>query len=47
MISQSQAIETKYIRCLIDKDQPIHAQIYTNAKKSIFEGWEDDIIEAE
>lgn len=47
MISNSEAIDTKHIRCLIDKEQPVHAQVYTIAKESIFEGWEDDIVEAE
>lgn len=47
MISTSEAIETKHIRCSIDKEQPIHAQVYTMAKESIFEGWEDDIVEVE
>lgn len=46
MISENEAIETKHIRCLINKEQPIHGQIYTEAKKSIFKDWEDDIIEA-
>lgn len=47
MISKNEAIETKSIRCWVDKEQPIHAQVYTKAKALIFEGWEDDIVEAE
>lgn len=47
MISANNAIETKHIRCLIDKEQPVYSQIYINAKESLFEGWEDDIVEAE
>lgn len=45
MISENNAIETKHIRCLIDKEQPVHGQIYIEAKKSIFKDWEDDIVE--
>ena len=47
MISVNDAIETKHIRCSVDKEQPIYAQIYINAKESIFEGWEDDIVTVE
>ena len=47
MVSSSEAIETKHIRCSIDKEQPIYAQIYTRAKETIFDGWEDDIVIAE
>jgi hypothetical protein len=44
MISTSQPVETKHIRCLIDKEQPIYAQVYIQAKTELFEGWEDDIV---
>lgn len=47
MIAKNEAIETKHIRCLIDKEQPIYTQVYIKAKESIFEGWEDDIVKAE
>lgn len=45
MISKNEAIETKHVRCFVDKEQPIYAQVYTKAKATAFEGWEDDIIE--
>lgn len=47
MISTNEAIDTKHIRCDINKEEPIYEQIYIIAKQAIFEGWEDDIIESE
>jgi hypothetical protein len=31
-------------RCEIDKDLPLHKQIYEKAKEEVFKGWEDDIV---
>lgn len=33
------------IRVKIDKDLPLHKQVYVASKESLFEGWEDDIVE--
>lgn len=30
--------------CVIDKDSKLYEQLYTLAKKDIFEGWDDDIV---
>ena len=32
-------------RCDIDKEQPLHKQIYEKAKEGYFKDWEDDIVE--
>ena len=34
-------------RCDIDKDLPVHKQVYEKAKMDVFADWEDDIVEAE
>lgn len=39
------ALETKHVRLTIDKDLPVHKQVYEYAKTEAFQGWEDDIIE--
>lgn len=31
--------------CNIDKDSKLYEQIYTSSKASLFQGWEDDIVE--
>lgn len=46
-ITSNVAVDTKYFRCEIDKKQPIYEQIYVKAKDSVFQGWEDDIVESE
>ena len=38
-------LETVAITCVIDKEKPLHEQIYIKAKEAVFEGWEDDIVE--
>ena len=47
LIATNEAIETKHIRCSVDKEQPIFAQVYTKAKETLFEGWQDDIVVSE
>lgn len=32
-------------RCEIDKEQPLHKQVYEKAKEGYFKDWEDDIVE--
>ena len=44
-ISVKKSLERKIFSCKIDKDLPIHEQVYTQAKASIFADWEDDIVE--
>lgn len=44
-ISSKSPIERKNINCIIDKDLPIHKQVYEIAKEEIFSDWEDDIVE--
>lgn len=36
---------TKHFFCSVDKDKPIHQQVYEKAKVDIFKDWEDDIVE--
>ena len=40
-----EALETVVISCNVDKEKPLHEQMYVKAKEDIFEGWEDDIVE--
>ena len=46
-IGNKEAFATESINCVIDKTQPIYTQVYNKAKTTIFEGWEDDIVETE
>ena len=43
------ALEKLRVRMAVDKDLPVHKQVYEHAKNTIafFADWEDDIIEAE
>ena len=43
-ILDSQAIDKIYLDTQIDKELPIHNQLYTIAKEKLFVGWEDDIV---
>lgn len=44
-IETKSPIERKNFSCIIDKDLPIHKQIYEMAKTDLFVDWEDDIVE--
>ena len=44
-IDTNSPIERKNFNCAIDKDLPIHNQLYVKAKEDIFTDWEDDIVE--
>lgn len=44
-IGINQPLEIKFFSCEIDKDLPIHKQVYEKAKECIFVNWEDDIRE--
>lgn len=46
-ISHSTPLETYFFNCAIDKDLPVHKQVYEAAKLKIFTNWEDDIVEDE
>ena len=46
-IQAKQDLETKSFNCIINKDLPVHQQVYIKAKETIFTDWEDDIVEAE
>lgn len=37
--------ETKVFDCRVDKNQPVHEQVYVAAKEAMFQNWEDDIVE--
>lgn len=37
-------IEVKVIKFNVDKNIPLWEQAYVEAKKTIFEGWQDDIV---
>lgn len=44
---QLSALERIHIECKVDKSGIIYEQAYNMAKKTVFEGWEDDIVEIE
>lgn len=46
-IDTKEAFAKESISCTIDKTQPIYTQVYNKAKETIFEGWEDDIVEGD
>ncbi|MBO5364674.1 MAG: hypothetical protein J6A56_04350 [Clostridia bacterium] len=37
------ALENKFVRLTIDKNLPVHKQVYEYAKREVFADWEDDI----
>ena len=47
LITTADAFETVIFRTNIDKDAPVHQQVYNavKAEGQPFEGWEDDIVE--
>lgn len=38
-------LETVAITHIVDKEKPLHEQMYLKAKEEIFKDWEDDIVE--
>ena len=46
-IGAKRSLETKFFTCEIDKDEPVHKQVYTKAKTELFCGWDDDIVAEE
>ena len=46
-IGVNKPLERCSLSCTIDKEAPIHAQVYTKAKETFFAGWEDDIVAQE
>ena len=43
--TEKSAIQRETFNCTIDKDFPIHKQVYEKAKAQLFTDWEDDIVE--
>lgn len=43
-INEGNSLEEIEFRCYVDKNEAIYEQIYVEAKKNIFVGWEDDIV---
>lgn len=44
-LTTSEALDRVHLTTTINKDLPIHSQIYIKAKTEIFTDWEDDIVE--
>lgn len=44
-LTEASSLERIHINHIIDKDLPIHNQLYVKAKEEIFTDWEDDIVE--
>ena len=40
-----EALDIVSVSCVIDKEKPLHEQMYLKAKEEIFMDWEDDIVE--
>lgn len=38
-------LDTVSVSCTIDKEKPLHEQMYLKAKEESFKDWEDDIVE--
>lgn len=38
-------LETVAITHMVDKEKPLHEQMYVKAKEEVFKDWEDDIVE--
>lgn len=38
------SLELVTFSCVINKNLPVHEQVYNKAKESLFTNWEDDII---
>ena len=43
-LTTSEALDRVHFTTTINKDLPIHGQVYTKAKAEIFTEWEDDIV---
>lgn len=43
-INTKSPIERKTLNCAINKDLPLHEQIYKKAKEELFTDWVDDIV---
>lgn len=39
------ALEIVSVSCIIDKEKPLHEQMYLKAKEETFKDWEDDLPE--
>lgn len=46
-LNLSSSLERIHINSTINKDLPIYSQLYIAAKNTIFNGWEDDIVETQ
>lgn len=40
-----EALDIVSVSCIIDKEKPLHEQMYVKAKEEVFKDWEDDIVE--
>ncbi len=43
-IQTKESLERKCFSCVIDKELPLHRQVYEKSKEEIFTDWEDDIV---
>ena len=46
-IGSKKAFELIPFRCEINKELPLHRQVYEKAKTEFFKDWKDDIVEPE
>lgn len=44
-LTKANALERVHVKVAIDKELPLHSQVYIKAKEEIFINWEDDIVE--
>lgn len=43
-IQNKEPLERKVFSCEINKELPLHKQVYEKAKEELFAGWQDDIV---
>jgi len=44
-IGVKNALDRKIVRCDINKERPVHEQVYIYIKENLLNDWEDDIVE--
>lgn len=44
-LTTSEALDRVHFTTTINKDLPVHSQLYIKAKEELFPNWEDDIVE--
>ena len=43
-LTETNPLERIHVNYMINKELPVHSQLYIKAKEEVFVGWEDDIV---